>query len=118
MMTGERRPDFLRRDQDFPLLVVSQDYELFFQKSGTIQKCLFEPTDLLLDFADELGMKVTFFVDAGMLCRIATLASESPELGRSLADIRAHVHSIASRRHGIGLHVYPHLEEKRRANES
>ena len=79
-MNRDDRPAFLRRDQDFPLLVVSQDYELFFHKSGSIEKCLFEPTDLLLDFADELGMKVTFFVDAGMLCRMSALAGESPEL--------------------------------------
>ena len=42
----------MRRGEDLPILVVSQDYELFFRKSGSIGKCLFEPTDMLLYFTD------------------------------------------------------------------
>ena len=38
---------FLRRRADLPVMVLSQDYELFFGTSGTIEKCLFEPTDKL-----------------------------------------------------------------------
>ena len=64
----------LRRGQDFPVLLVSQDYELFFQQSGSIDKCLFEPTNMLLDFAEQVGVRITFFIYAGSLCRMQKLA--------------------------------------------
>ena len=31
---------YKRRQRDLPILVVSQDYELFFGESGSIEKCL------------------------------------------------------------------------------
>jgi hypothetical protein len=58
---------FLRRGQDFPVLLLSMDYELFFQRSGSIEKCLFEPTAMLLNFAEDSGVRLTFYIDAGML---------------------------------------------------
>ena len=108
--------EFFRRQQDFPLLVLSQDYELFFHRSGSTDKCLFEPTDLLLDFAESRGLKITFFVDAGMLCRMAALESQEAALGRELSRIQAHIASIAARGHEIGLHIHPHWEDTRRVD--
>jgi hypothetical protein len=104
---------FLRRAQDFPVLLVSQDYELFFQRSGSIENCLFEPTNMLLDFADELGIRITFFVDAGMLTCMQKLAPSHPSLEKDLSKIRHHIESIHNRGHEIGLHIHPHWEDTR-----
>ena len=43
---------YMRRRQDIAILVVSQDYELFFGRSGSIDKCLIEPCEMLLNFAE------------------------------------------------------------------
>jgi len=87
------------------------DYELFFQKSGSIQKCLIEPTDALLEFADRVGLRITFFIDAGMLCRMEQLAPEQPTLEADLARVKSHISSIAGAGHEIGLHIHPHWED-------
>ena len=56
----------MRWHHDLPVLVVSQDCELFFDQSAAIDNCLFEPCEMLLDFAEQRGMHIRFYVDAGM----------------------------------------------------
>lgn len=42
--------------------ILSFDYELFFgDKSGTVQKTLIEPTNIMLNVLDEVGAQATFF---------------------------------------------------------
>lgn len=96
-----------------PILVLSQDYELFFQKSGSIEKCLIEPGDLLADFAGTRGICITFFVDAGMLCRMERFSQQNASIGKDLTRIRRHIASLHDRGHEIGLHVHPHWEDTR-----
>lgn len=103
----------MRRTGDLPLLVLSQDYELFFGQSGSLEKCLIEPCKLLLDFAAKRDIKVTFFVDAGMLVAMEREAASAPEVHRSLDRIRRHIGSLSDAGHEIGLHVHPHWEETR-----
>lgn len=104
---------FVRRHGDFPVLLVSQDYELFFGRSGSIEKCLFEPGDMLADFAARRDLRITFFVDAGMLSRMRELASTHPSVERQLSSIQKHVEGLACAGHEIGLHIHPHWEEAR-----
>jgi len=92
-------------------LLVSQDYELFFRQSGSVEKCLIEPTDILRDFARTVGMRITFFVDAGMLCRMQDLAHGNLPLEKDLSRIKQHIESLHSDGHEIGLHVHPHWED-------
>ena len=106
----------LRRGHDLPVLMLSQDYELFFQRSGSIDKCLFESSSLLLDFADESGVRITFFVDAGMLCRMRELASTNLPMANDLSRIQKHIESLHARGHEIGLHIHPHWEDTRWEN--
>ena len=100
-----------RRQSDFPVLTLSQDYELFFQRSGSIEKCLIEPCELLGDFAHENGVRITYFVDAGMLCCMERLASTNNSLVRDLGRVRSHITSLAEQGHEIGLHIHPHWED-------
>ncbi|MEM8547225.1 MAG: hypothetical protein AAGF46_03590 [Pseudomonadota bacterium] len=91
-------------------LVLSQDYELFFQDSGTIEDCLLRPSDWLSAFARERGASLTFFVDAGMLSRMSALRNQ-PTVGRMYDTVRRHVAQLANAGHEIGLHVHPHWED-------
>ncbi len=104
---------YLRRRQDLPVLVISQDYELFFQHSGSIEKCLIEPSNLLTDFAEKSGIRITFFIDAGMLCRMEQLASTNTTIEKELSRIKRHIESLHDKGHEIGLHVHPHWEDTR-----
>lgn len=109
---------YMRRGDDIPVLVVSQDYELFFHRSGSIEKCLLEPCELLLDFANKTDIRITFFVDAGMLCRMQNLAPTNPSIERDLSRVKRHLESVAAKGHEIGLHVHPHWEDTRWQNEA
>ncbi len=96
-----------------PILVLSQDYELFFQRSGTVEKCLFEPCDALLAMARKLGLKVTFFVDAGMIVCMERFAASNRDVARMVAQVKNHVATLAAAGHEIALHVHPHWQDSR-----
>ena len=93
------------------ILILSQDYELFFHRSGTVEKCLFEPCEALLKSARKAGYSITFYVDAGMLCRMQDLAAREPRIAREFDLVRRHVGTLVHAGHDIGLHVHPHWEE-------
>ena len=94
-----------------PTLILSQDYELFFSDSGTVEKCLFEPCDALAASARRLGLPITFFVDAGMLRCMERFARGNRAVASMLESIRLHLVSLAAAGHEIALHVHPHWEE-------
>lgn len=65
--------------------ILSFDYELFFgDKSGTVQRTLIEPTNIMLNVLDEVGAQATFFVDYLMLKFL-----EKENCKRTLADLKA-----------------------------
>ena len=88
-------------------ILLSYDYELFFgDKSGTVQKTLIEPTNLLLDKMDSVGYKGNFFVDYLML---KYLGLESDE--HCMEDYKAiisQLQDMIKRGHRIELHIHPH----------
>ncbi|MGH8168386.1 MAG: hypothetical protein ACREQ1_14180 [Woeseiaceae bacterium] len=92
-------------------LILSQDYELFFHESGTIEQCLFEPCAALLRSARRHGYQITFYVDAGMLVRMQSFAATHRRLSREFDSIRRHLTEIADAGHDIGLHIHPHWED-------
>ncbi len=93
------------------VLILSQDYELFFHKSGTVEQCLFAPCDALLEFASARDLKYTFFVDAGMLLAMERYKSDVAELGGTLSKVQQHIESLANAGHEIALHIHPHWED-------
>lgn len=98
------------------VLVLSQDYELFFQESGTVEKCLFAPCDALMAFAKSNGLKFTFFVDAGMLLAMERCRKDDRELGKTLSKVQQHIESLAAAGHEIALHIHPHWEDTTRVD--
>lgn len=95
------------------LLVLSQDYELFFGTSGTIEKCLFEPCTALTAFARTHDARITFYVDAGMLVAMRRFSVKNPRLQREYDAVRHHVAELARAGHEIALHVHPHWQDTR-----
>ena len=94
-------------------LILSTDYELFFHRSGTVQRCLIDPAERLLDFTARQGMKMTFFVDTGMLRCLDRHAAEHRDLAREAELIRAQLRKISAAGHELGLHIHPHWEDTR-----
>lgn len=81
------------------------DYELFFgSKTGTPQKCLFEPTEALLQILRRYDITATFFVDVAYLDR----ASKYSGCQRDVGDIIKHLEYLQSDGHELQLHIHPH----------
>lgn len=101
-----------------PILILSQDYELFFHQSGSVEKCLLEPCDALVKAAAELDLRISFFVDAGMIRCMERYAPKSKAVARAERLVKLHIESLARLGHEISLHVHPHWEDVRwRAGE-
>ncbi len=88
-------------------ILLTFDYELFFgAHSGTVEKCMLEPTNDLLKISEGKNVKYTFFVDVGYLIaseNITELKEERLSVLKQLQDILAHGHDIQ-------LHIHPHWE--------
>lgn len=96
-------------------ILLTFDYELFFgADSGTVEKCMLEPTNDLLRIAEGKDVHYTFFVDVGYLIaseNVSELSNERYTVLEQLADIR-------SKGHDIQLHIHPHWEKASYENGS
>jgi hypothetical protein len=89
-------------------IAITWDYELFFgEKSGTVQKCLLEPTNRLLEIAHKTGAKFTFFVDSGMLYQ----GEKEANFNSQCQQIYDQIKYWDEHAHETGLHIHPHWED-------
>lgn len=92
--------------------ILSLDYELFFGAStGTVGKCLLDPTNAIVNLVERYDAKVVLFVDAGFLVRLCEQATQHRELQRDYDSIRSQLSKLAARGHDIQLHVHSHWED-------
>jgi peptidoglycan/xylan/chitin deacetylase (PgdA/CDA1 family) len=93
-------------------IYITLDYELFFgPQSGTVDKCIIEPTKALLEILEPYGIKANFFVDSGYLVALERQKEEYGELQEDYEKIIEQIRYLASKEHGIELHIHPHWED-------
>ncbi len=93
-------------------IYITLDYELFFgPKSGSVEKCIIEPTEKLLQIVDPFGIKFTCFVDSGYLLALKRHKDEHPTLQEDYEKITDQIKKLSNQGHGIELHVHPHWED-------
>jgi len=84
------------------------DYELFFgENSGSVQKCMIEPTNELLKLAENKNVYYTFFVDVGYLIQ----AEKYIELNSDVERVKAQISRMIELNHSVQLHIHPHWEK-------
>lgn len=86
------------------MICYTYDYELFFKISGTVEKCLIQPTDLILDFFKKNNQCGTFFVDAIFLERLKEVDEEKTAFAKIVSQLQRMV--LEGSR--IELHLHPH----------
>ncbi len=87
------------------------DYELFFgSETGSVEKCLIEPTNALLVLAKRYSIPMTFFVDVGYLIRLETESEKHRQLKSDLAKVKNQITEIIESGCDIQLHIHPHWE--------
>ena len=88
-------------------VILSFDYELFFGfRSGTVLKTLIEPTNMIMNAMESVGLKGNFFIDVLMIKYLKLNVDE-----RSKCDIimiEEQLRDIIKRGHRIELHLHPH----------
>lgn len=84
-------------------IILTFDYEVFLGKSGTIEKCILEPVNSLLDLLDEAEIKGVFFIDILHLVKLK-------EVGNFLdfEKLKANIQDLIKRGHFAELHIHPH----------
>ena len=87
------------------------DYELFFgTATGTVEKCILEPTASLLKIAEKHAVPMTFFVDVGYLVRLQEQLSEFPQLQADYDRVAAQIQQMLQQGCDVQLHIHPHWE--------
>lgn len=93
-------------------IYITFDYELFFGRtSGSIDKCMLDPTNRLIEIGRNRGVAFTFFVDAGMLHKMKIFASKAPEVAKQYQLITRQIRVLKEEGHSVQLHVHPHWED-------
>lgn len=93
-------------------IYITLDYELFFgSKSGSVEKCIIEPTEALLNIVDLYNIKFVCFVDAGYLLALEKYKEKYPQLKSDYLKVTKQIQKLSNNGHGIELHVHPHWED-------
>jgi hypothetical protein len=88
------------------------DYELYFgARTGSLQKCILEPTQLLLDIAKRQNIRLCMFVDVGYLLRLEQEAKKHPSLQQDVIGLRSQLDKMVGEGHDLQLHIHPHWED-------
>jgi hypothetical protein len=91
--------------------ILSFDYELFFgPETGSVYKCMIEPTNHLLDLAKRFEIPMVFFVDAGFLWQLQANQEQFPVLKNDFVAISDQLERMKQLGCDIQLHVHPHWE--------
>lgn len=93
-------------------VILTFDYELFFgTATGSVQKCMIEPTDRLLELSRKFHVPMVFFVDAGFLVKLSEYKDRFPELEKDLNQITAQLLEMKTLHCEVQLHIHPHWEK-------
>jgi len=93
-------------------IYITLDYELFFgSNSGSIEKCIIEPTEALLKIVDPYNIKFICYVDAGYLWALEQYKERYSELNNDYHKVSKQIQKLVKEGHGIELHIHPHWED-------
>jgi hypothetical protein len=90
-------------------IILTIDYELFLGKiTGTVEKCMVEPTYKLAEILGINNSKMTVFWDILHYYRLTKLESQYPEIKNDRKLIDEQISFLVSKGHDIQLHIHPH----------
>ncbi|MGV3610037.1 MAG: hypothetical protein ACO1N0_03745 [Fluviicola sp.] len=90
-------------------VILTFDYELFFgTNTGSVQKCMIEPTDHLLEIARKYNIPLVFFVDIGFLIKLQEYKVQFPNLNTDFEQIKSQMKRMQELNCEVQLHIHPH----------
>lgn len=98
-------------------IFLTYDYELFFgETTGSVDKCMIEPTNELIRIAAENNIQMVFFVDVGYLMKLKEFSKDNQSLQVDQDKIYKQIKELLANGHDIQLHIHPHWEKSFYAN--
>ncbi|MCB0457960.1 MAG: hypothetical protein R2776_08985 [Flavobacteriaceae bacterium] len=92
-------------------ILITLDYELFYDKKPSLEEQIINPTKELLKIADPLNIKLVLFVDVGYLKCLEKFKGEYPELENDYHLITSQLRELCEKGHEAQLHIHPHWED-------
>jgi hypothetical protein len=93
-------------------VILTFDYELFFgTNTGSVQKCMIEPTSRLLSIAKKHQIPLVFFLDVGFLIKLKESKEQFPILNADFEQIMNQLKEMVELNCDVQLHIHPHWEK-------
>lgn len=93
-------------------VLITYDYELFFgEPTGTVEKCIIEPTTKILEIGQRTGAKFTFFIDTGHLKQLERYKDSVERVQKEYTQVKTQIDRIVQEGHDCQLHIHPHWED-------
>lgn len=90
-------------------LLITFDYELYLgNRSGTIQDCMIDPTNKLIDVMGRYGIRAVFFVDTTYLIRLKQQAQTTPACKKDFDTVADQLRNLVKLGHYVFPHIHPH----------
>lgn len=93
-------------------IFLTYDYELFFGKpTGSVEKCIIEPTNQIREIARRTGVKMVFFIDVGYLKQLLAFKDQFPKVAAEYQALSSQIKDLVNEGHDCQLHIHPHWED-------
>jgi hypothetical protein len=90
-------------------LLITFDYELYLgNRSGTVQDCMIDPTNKLIEVMGRYGIHAVFFVDTTYLLRLKQQSQTSPACKKDFETVADQLRNLVKIGHYVFPHVHPH----------
>jgi hypothetical protein len=92
-------------------LLITFDYELFLgKKSGSVDKCIIQPTNRVLEILNNYPVKAIFFVDTVYLLKLKSNQEEYPAVKADYEKIIAQLKQLVQSGHYLFPHIHAHWQ--------
>lgn len=99
-------------------ILITFDYELFLgEKSGSVDKCLIQPTELILEILKKNKTKAIFFIDTTYLLRLEEVGKSNSLAEQDFNKIKKQLIEMAGNGHYLFHHIHPHWLDAAYLNE-
>ncbi|NQY09803.1 MAG: hypothetical protein HRT71_09860 [Flavobacteriales bacterium] len=93
-------------------IFLTQDYEIYFgEQHGTVDKCIIEPTNGLIEISKKHDIGMTYFVDVGFIIKLDQYRNVHPELDNDYQKIVNQLNKLENTGNECQLHIHPHWED-------
>ena len=93
-------------------IFLTYDYELFFgEPTGSVEKCIIEPTNNLRAISQRTGAKMVFFIDTGYLKKLIEYKDQFAKVQHEYDLVFNQIKELVAEGHDCQLHIHPHWED-------